>query len=94
MQVRWLRSALRDLEGQIDFIAAQNPGAAQRLSRRIRGAVDRLGNFPLLGREGRVPSTCELVISGTRFVVVYRVREVVEILRVIHSAQRWPPPNR
>jgi toxin ParE1/3/4 len=70
MRVSWLRSALRDLEGQIDFIAERNPGAAERLSRRIREAVDRLGNLPEIGREGRVPSTRELVIAGTRFIVV------------------------
>jgi toxin ParE1/3/4 len=91
MRVSWLRSALRDLEGQIDFIAERNPGAAERLSRRIREAVDRPQHFPEIGREGRVPSTRELVIAGTRFIVVYRVTDSVEVLRVIHTAQRWPP---
>jgi toxin ParE1/3/4 len=38
-----------------------------------------------------VPSTRELVIAGTRFIVVYRITDNVEILRVLHTAQRWPP---
>jgi toxin ParE1/3/4 len=44
-----------------------------------------------MGRPGRVISTRELVVSGTPYIVAYRVREgVVEILAVIHGAQQWP----
>jgi toxin ParE1/3/4 len=38
-----------------------------------------------------VPDTRELVIARTPFVVAYRLRnETIEILRVLHGAQRWP----
>jgi toxin ParE1/3/4 len=94
MRVRWLRTALRDLESQIDYIAADDPGAAARISNRIRAAVERLADFPEMGRAGRVPSTRELVVARTRWIVVYRAGKPVEILRVIHSSQRWPPRRR
>ena len=41
----------------------------------------------------RAAGTRELVIARTPFVVVYRVRqkpERVEIIRVLHGAQKWP----
>jgi plasmid stabilization system protein ParE len=48
-------------------------------------------NFHLLGRPGRKPGTREWVSSPLPYIVVYRVRkEVVEIVRILHGAQRWP----
>jgi toxin ParE1/3/4 len=53
--------------------------------------VERLGAFPAIGRPGRVAGTRELVVSGTPYIVPYRVRgERVQIITVLHSAQRWP----
>jgi plasmid stabilization system protein ParE len=46
---------------------------------------------PEIGRRGRAPGTRELVISQTPFLVAYRVHnETIEVLRVLHGAQRWP----
>jgi toxin ParE1/3/4 len=53
-----------------------------------------LGDFTEAGRPGRKRGTRELVISRTPLVVVYRIRpkmQRIEILRVLHGAQRWPP---
>jgi plasmid stabilization system protein ParE len=58
---------------------------------RIRAAVVRLATSPALGRSGRVAGTRELVIPRTPYVVPYRVTgDVVQIITVLHSAQRWP----
>jgi toxin ParE1/3/4 len=44
-----------------------------------------------MGRIGRKPNTRELGMSGLPFITIYRVREdVIEILRILHSAQKWP----
>src|SRR5205823_1481330 len=91
MEIKWLGRALRDLADQIEFIAVDNPRAASRASDTIHRAVARLADFPQLGRAGRVPTTRELVVAGTRWIVVYRVTASIEILRVLHSSQRWPP---
>jgi plasmid stabilization system protein ParE len=91
MQVRWLRTALRNLDDRISCIAADNPAAAARASVRVRNAVAQLADYPQIGRPGRVPATRELVVAGTPWVVVYRVKNRVEILRVLHGAQSWPP---
>ena len=58
---------------------------------RIRSAVQNLARHPALGRTGRVSGTRELVVSGTPYIVPYRVRgRTGEILRVFHSARKWP----
>ena len=91
MKIRWLRTALRNLDEQTAYIASDDPEAALRVVARVQDAIERLALYPSLGRPGRVPGTRELVVSGTPFVVPYRVRgEQVEILRVLHGAQRWP----
>ncbi len=91
MRVRWLRTALENVDAEIDYIARDNPDAADRVLSRIEEAVAHLAEHPALGRAGRVPGTRELVISDTHYIIPYRVRRnAVEILRVFHSARRWP----
>ena len=93
MRVRWLRAALRNLEDEASFIAAEDPTGAQRVVQRILAAVALLSEQPGMGRSGRVPGTRELVVTRTRYLIPYRVRaDAVEILRVFHTSRR--PPRR
>jgi addiction module RelE/StbE family toxin len=80
----------RRLEDIHERIAA-NPTAASRMIERIRATVTRLARSPALGRPGRVAGTRELVIQHTPYIVPYRVSgDVVQIITILHSAQRWP----
>ncbi len=91
MRVRWLRRALSNLNEEAEYIARDNPDAAARIVQRIAASVDLLATHPASGRPGRVPGTRELVVTGSRYIVPYRVRdETVEILRVFHAARKWP----
>jgi len=55
----------------------------------VMEAVKRLGKYPGSGRPGRVSDTRELVVSS--YIVAYRVKgEVVQVLRVLHAARKWP----
>jgi toxin ParE1/3/4 len=91
VRVRWLRVALANLEEEADYIAEDNPAAADRLVQRVMRAVDLLGKNPAMGRPGRVSGTRELVVADTPYIVPYRVRtNAVEVLRVFHAARRWP----
>jgi len=91
VRVRWLRRALANLEEEAQFIAADNRAAANKTVAIIFAAVDRLSRHPAMGRSGRVPGTRELIVSGTPYVIPYRVRGgVLEILRVFHAARKWP----
>jgi toxin ParE1/3/4 len=91
MKVRWLRTALRNLDEEAAYIAADDPAAARLVVARVLEAVTQLADQPGLGRPGRIPSTRELVVPRTRYVVPYRVkRDTVEILRVFHTSRRLP----
>jgi toxin ParE1/3/4 len=91
MQVRWLRTALRNIDDEAAYIAADDPAAARIVVRRVPQAVDQLAEQPSLGRPGRVPGTRELVVAGTRYLVPYRVRrDTIEILRIFHTSRRLP----
>ena len=93
MRVRWLRKALRNLDDEAAYIAADDPAAARLVVQRVLEAVAALEHQPGLGRPGRVHGTRELVVLKTRYVVPYRVSaDVVEILCVFHTSRR--PPQR
>jgi plasmid stabilization system protein ParE len=72
-------------------MARDDPREAARVVERIASTVDQLASHPALGRPGRVPGTRELVIIGTPYIVPYRIRgDTVEVLRLFHSARKWP----
>jgi len=89
--LRYTRQALADLDEARAYIALDSPGAARRVAARIRNAIEELRRFPEIGRPGRVLGTRELVVSGTPFLVAYRVSgNAVSILAILHGARRWP----
>ena len=92
MPIKWLRTALRNLDHHARYIAKDNPDAARRAVERVQAAVGQLTQYRSMGRIGRVLGTRELIVGGTPWIIVYRVRaDAVEIIRVLHGAQRWPP---
>lgn len=88
--------AVRNRFDQLDYIAENNPLAAADLDEEIERQVNMLYDNPKLGWPGRVKGTRELVISSTSFVLVYRLRgsQRVEVLRLLHGSQLWPPTAR
>ena len=80
--------AAHDLESIVDYIALDNPVAAEGVYRGIVAAAQKLPQFPALGRPGRHPETRELSVSGLPYLVVYEVSaEVVTILAVFHTSR-------
>lgn len=94
MQVVWAKAAKRDFDAIWEYIESRNPGAAARVGDEILNAVERLVHHPRIGRPGRAQGTREMVIAGRPYIVVYSVQDMeVFVLRVIHGARRWPPPE-
>jgi toxin ParE1/3/4 len=91
MRVRWTADAADDLERICDYIAESRPGSAQRVAKVIVDGVSGLSAFPNRGRPGRVEGTRELVFAPLPFIAVYEVRDTVQVLRILHGAQQWPP---
>jgi len=80
--------AARDLEGIVDYIALDNPVAAEKTYRGIIKTVGHLTEFPALGRPGRYPETRELSIPDLPYLVIYEVGEdAVAILAVFHTSR-------
>lgn len=91
MMIVWLEDAIQDLHSLRQYIALENPSAANRVAERILSLVNLLADQPSMGRPGRVHNTRELIINSTPFIIPYRVKNKrVEILRVFHSAMQWP----
>jgi len=88
----WSPEAIADLAALRSYIEQDDPAAAQRVALHIVTNVERLlSNNPEMARPGRVPGTRELVIPRTPFIVLYRVvGNTLQVLRVFHSARRWP----
>lgn len=91
MKIKWSEDAILDLHSLRHYIAQDNPSAAHKISQKILYLVELLSEHPLIGRPGRISETRELVISGTPYIIPYRIRkENIEILRVFHAAMQWP----
>ncbi|HTS38756.1 MAG TPA: type II toxin-antitoxin system RelE/ParE family toxin [Candidatus Solibacter sp.] len=83
------RTRLREIH---DYVARDKPEAAARLSARIVSVVEVLSEFPLLGRAGAEPGVRELIIGGTPYGVLYKVRgKRIMINTVWHGAQLRKP---
>jgi toxin ParE1/3/4 len=92
MNIVWSPQALDDLKRAYEYIAREDPDAADVLVGRIVACIKMyLSSMPHAGRVGRVPNTRELVIPDTPYIVPYRLtNSAIEIVRVYHSARRWP----
>ncbi len=91
MQVKWTRTALSNLNDLAEYVAKEDPQVASDMVSKIVLAVDKLLDYPGMGRPGRVPGTRELLVPGVPYIIPYRVKDdFVEILRVFHAKRRWP----
>jgi addiction module RelE/StbE family toxin len=93
MRLHWTAPALRDLEEILLFVGEGNPNAALALVDGIEEKTATLAILPNAGRLGKIQGTRELPITGTPYIVAYRIKgrpQGIEILAVRHGARRWP----
>lgn len=95
MELNWTEFAIADLDKIEVYMSAQgSPAAAiDQVLRVIEVAEKVLLEHSSAGRSGRVKGTRELVITGTPFVIIYRLKmqlSQVQVLRVLHYARQWP----
>lgn len=89
--LEWRETARADLLAIVDYISDDNPDAAQRLKDDIEAKTSKLPGHPKLYRAGRVAGTREMVVRTNYMVVYAEDARAVSILRVLHTAQQWPP---
>lgn len=89
--IHWKKQAIHDVIEIGKHIAKDSPGNAEKMITLIEGKVTPLATHPHFGRTGRKRGTHELVVHEN-YVVIYRVlTKRIDILRIKHTAQQWPP---
>ena len=85
-RVIWSADARRDYLDILRYIAADNPLAAERVADAIEQAGNGLGEFAT-GRPGRVTGSYEKSVPRLPYIIAER--EVIAVLRVIHTSRDW-----
>lgn len=91
MRLEWRPMALEDREAIMEFIGQDNPGAALELDEDFEAKAEQARSSPTLYKIGRIHGTREIVVRPSYAMVYHVEADAVVILRVIHSAQQWPP---
>jgi plasmid stabilization system protein ParE len=88
-EIIWSPLARARLQEIRAYVAKDKPIAAERLAIRIVAVIEALRNHPHLGHTGTEPGIRELIIGGTPYIEMYRVRgKRVTILTIGRAAQR------
>ena len=92
MKVHWTDNAISQLIAIYDYIARDSPFYAQRMVDRLTRRSQQLADFP---RSGRIVPEYEAedireVIEKPYRLIYYLGPDQVEVLSVVHSAQRLP----
>jgi toxin ParE1/3/4 len=93
-RVVWSADARREYLDVINYIANENPIAAEKVADAIEKAGHDLGDFAT-GRPGRVTGTYEKAVSRLPYIIAYELREIgdrecVVILHIVHGSRDWP----
>jgi len=88
-KIRWTNEAQRWLRDIHDYIAADNPDAAQKVVLEIREKAQALLDFPEMGQKYRSEKECEIrVLLYGHYRIAYLLRSVgtIDILGAFHGA--------
>jgi len=86
LEIVWSPLPLVRLQEIRTFIALDKPEATERLATRIVSVVAALRIHPYLGRIGPEPGIRELIIGGTPYSILYRIRGNRLIISIISHA--------
>jgi len=88
VEIVWSPLALARLQEIRAYVTMDKPLAAERLATRIIAIVEALRSEPHLGRAGAEPEVRELIVGGTPYIILYRVRRNrVTISTIWHASQ-------
>ena len=92
-KIRLLKIAEEDFYEIIEFVAADNPTAADKLAIKIESNLELLSENPLLGR---IPRDKEIRSLGYRFLIIqsyvifYTIEDkTIYIHRILHGARNY-----
>ena len=91
--LRRTEQAIDDLADIYDYIALDNPDAAERLVLSIVGTFERTADYPEIGRNAEQVGPGFRLLTRGNYLLIYRLvadEHCVELLRVVHRARDWP----
>lgn len=91
MKVAFDDRAIADLNNIYRFIAENSSVSAKMIVERLVSDIDRLAEFPRMGRTARVPGVREWGVPRLPYVIVYEIDELISVLTVtavFHTARR------
>ncbi len=95
MHARLTADAEADLDAIKDYLAPRSPQGLERILSAIFTTIGQLESFPFLGHDGRVPSTREIAVPRTPFIIVYSLNDAafIDIDRIFHARRKYPPDD-
>lgn len=94
LTIRFDARALADLAEIRDYLVERSPSGAERVRLHLVETIDRLANFPFLGRATDEPSVRVMALTRYPYLVFYAVvGDEVVILHVRHGAREPFDPS-
>lgn len=89
MKIFYTSSALYDLRRLRKFIEQENPKAATKAAKRIYEAIQRLLDFPKMGKkiEDHQETTVRELITGKYIIRYLIIKKELHILRIWHGKE-------
>lgn len=93
MHIRFSADAEADLEQLAEWLHPRSAQGLDRLFTAVFTTIAQLEGFPLLGKEGRVEGTRELVVPRTSLIVIYTLPDAyhLDIERILDARRKYPP---
>lgn len=91
MRLNYAESAKADIRQIVRFGIEHHMPDPVAFARALRTRFEHFARIKHPGRCGRLAGTREWVVIGTPYIAVFRWRDgEIDVLRVLHGAQRWP----
>lgn len=90
MKIIYTHRSISDLKRLYEFIVSDSPKSAAKVSLQLQKAVERLNDFPLLGKgvKGKGnPSTVRDLITGNYVIRYLILKSEIHILRIWHGKE-------
>lgn len=94
MKVRLDARAVRDLEEIRTYLMQRSPFGAEQVRQHMQQTIERLGDFPFLGRVTDEPSVRVLPLVRYPYLIFYAVLvDAVVVLHIRHGARQPLDPT-
>jgi plasmid stabilization system protein ParE len=89
MKLRYTRTALRQIDTTLDYIALRSPQGARSVNKRIIAALALMQEYPQAGQMTSREGMRRIVLAPYPYVIFYRVAaDEIVVSRFRHTAQR------